>query len=77
VDSALSKRTGLLDASVYALVVADLIAIAAWTRDFVVNSEDAIFESTRNYFAFGGPSFCWAAWVLRSSSEQASAIGVV
>lgn len=54
VDSTLSKRTGLLDASAYALVVAELIALAVWTRDFVVSHEDVIFESTRNYFAFGG-----------------------
>ena len=54
VDSTLSKRTGLLDASAYALVVADLIAIAVWTWDFVVSSEDVIFDATRSYFAFGG-----------------------
>jgi hypothetical protein len=54
VDSLLSKRTGLLDASAYALVVADLVALAVWTWDFVVSAEDVIFDSDRNYFAFGG-----------------------
>jgi hypothetical protein len=55
VDSALSKRTGLLDASAYALVVAELVAIAVWTRDFFVSSSDArIFETVQSYFAFGG-----------------------
>jgi len=55
VDTQLGRRTGLLDASAYALVSADLIAIAVWTREFVVSgSEDLIFESTRSYFAFGG-----------------------
>ncbi len=53
VDSTLSNRTGLLDASAYALVVAQLVALAVWTRDFVVSYEDVIFESTRSYFAFG------------------------
>jgi hypothetical protein len=54
VDSLLSKRTGLLDASAYALFVADLAAIAVWTRDFVVSSYVTIFDTTRSYFAFGG-----------------------
>lgn len=54
VESRLSKRTGLLDASAYALVVADLVAIAVWSWDFVVRSEFSIFDSDRNYFVFGG-----------------------
>jgi hypothetical protein len=48
VDPTLGKRTGLLDASAYALVVADLVAIAVWIWDFVARSEDAIFDSDRN-----------------------------
>jgi hypothetical protein len=54
VDTQLGKRTRRLDASAYALAVADLAALAVWTWDFFVTPEIAIFDATRSWFAFGG-----------------------
>ncbi len=53
VDTALSKWTGLLDASAYALAIADLVTAGVWTWEFTATPEDVIFGgATRNWLAF-------------------------
>jgi hypothetical protein len=74
VDTQLGRRTGLLDASAYALAIADLAVIAVWTRDFFVSSYVRIFETIQSYFAFGGVIILLGclgvAFLLRAGERQ-------